>query len=324
MLKARTPTRRELLLMILLSCLVMFKFDSDLASVPVPLQSNPRAVSHTLTGNIRLHKNFHSRFLARDRDIIVYLPPGYEQEQTRRYPVLYMQDGQNIFDASTSFFVGMERHLDEKAQSLIVRGAIRPLIIVGIYSTGQDRINEYTPTRIPVMNKGGQADLYGRMLVEEIKPFIDAQYRTLPKPSNTGLGGSSLGGLLTVYLGLKYADTFGKLAVSSPACYWDEEMIVRYVHSLRAKTRQRMWLAVGTAEPDAFLSSTRSLHSALVAKGWRDGVDLGYMEATGAQHNPEAWSKRVDRLLIFLFPSGQRQQQKEATEIAMSSGDPRN
>jgi len=86
MLKARTPTRRELLLMILLSCLVMFKLDSDLARVPVPLQSNPRAVSHTLTGNIRLHKNFHSRFLARDRDIIVYLPPGYEQEQTRRYP----------------------------------------------------------------------------------------------------------------------------------------------------------------------------------------------------------------------------------------------
>jgi len=174
------------------------------------------------------------------------------------------------------------------------------------------------------MNKGGQADLYGRMLVEEIKPFIDAQYRTLPKPSDTGLGGSSLGGLLTVYVGLKHANTFGKLAVSSPACYWDEEMIVRYVHSLRAKTKQRMWLAVGTAEPDAFLSSTRSLHSALVAKGWRDGVDLGYMEATGAQHNPEAWSQRVDRLLTFLFPSGQGKQQKKATEIAMSSGDPRN
>jgi len=271
-------------------------------------------LSHTLTGDIRLHKNFHSRFLSRDRDIIVYLPPGYEKQQTRRYPVLYMQDGQNIFDAATSFFAGMERHLDEKAQALIVRGAIRPLIIVGIYSTGPDRINEYTPTRIPVMNKGGQADLYGRMLVEEIKPFIDAQYRTLPKASNTGVGGSSLGGLLTVYLGLKYPNTFGKLAVSSPACYWDNEIVVRYVHSLPAKTRQRIWLAVGTAEPDVFLSGTRSLHSALVAKGWKDGVDLGYMEATGAQHNPEAWSERVDRLLTFLFPSGQRKQQDRYVE----------
>ena len=306
--------------MMLFSCLVLFKFDSDLARVPALLESNPRAVSHTLTGNIRLHKNFHSRFLWRDRDIIVYLPPGYEKEQTRRYPVLYMQDGQNIFDAATSFFVGMERHLDEKAQALIVRGAIRPMIIVGIYSTGRDRINEYTPTKIPVMNKGGQADLYGRMLVEEIKPFIDAQYRTLPKPSNTGLGGSSLGGLVTVYLGLKYANTFGKLAVSSPASFWDKEMIVRYVHSLHTKTKQRMWLAVGTAEPDEFLISTRSLHSALVAKGWRDGVDLGYMEAAGAQHNPEAWSQRVDRLLTFLFPSGQRKQQKAATKIGFSTG----
>src|ERR1700704_2229754 len=128
MLKLRTPTRRELLLTILLSCLVVFKFDSDLASVPASLQSNPRPVSHTLTGNIRLHKNFHSRFLSRDRDIIVYLPPGYEKEQTRRYPVLYMQDGQNIFDAATSFFIGMERHMDEKAEELIVRRAISPLI----------------------------------------------------------------------------------------------------------------------------------------------------------------------------------------------------
>jgi predicted alpha/beta superfamily hydrolase len=292
--------------MVLLSCLVLFKFDSDLASTPAHLQSNPKVVAHTLTGNIRLHKNFHSRFLSRDRDIIVYLPPGYEKEPTRRYPVLYMQDGQNIFDAATSFFTGMERHLDEKAQALIVRGAIRPLIIVGIYSTGQDRINEYTPTRIPVTNKGGQADLYGRMLVEEIKPFIDSQYRTLPKPSNTGLGGSSLGGLLTVYLGLKYANTFGKLAVSSPACYWDDEMIVRYVHSLHAKTNQRIWLAVGTGEPDTFLSSTRSLHKELVAKGWKEGIDLGYLEATGAQHNPEAWSQRADRLLTFLFQSSRR------------------
>jgi predicted alpha/beta superfamily hydrolase len=304
MLKARTPTRRELLLMLLLSCLVLFKYDSNLASVPAP--SKPMAVPHTLTGNFRVHKNFHSRFLSPDRDLIVYLPPGYEQEPTRRYPVLYMQDGQNLFDAATSFFFGMERHLDEKAQALIVRGAIRPLIIVGIYSNGLDRINEYTPTRLPVMNQGGEADLYGRMLVEEIKPFIDTQYRTLPKPSNTGLGGSSLGGLVTVYLGLKYANTFGKLAVSSPACYWDDEMIVRYVHSLPAKNHQRIWLAVGTGEPDTFVSSTRSLHKELVAKGWKEGIDLGYMEAAGARHNPEDWSQLVDRLLTFLFQSSRR------------------
>ena len=306
-MKKPTPTRRQVLVLILLCCLLLLKFNSDLASATAHRQANARQLPHTLTGNIRLHKNFHSRFLPRDRDIIVYLPPGYEKEQTTRYPVLYMQDGQNLFDAATSFFAGMERHLDERAQALIMQEAIRPLIIVGIYSTGQDRINEYTPTKLAGMSKGGEADLYGRMLVEEIKPFIDQQYRTLPKSANTGLGGSSLGGLLTVYLGLKYASTFGRLAVSSPACYWDDEMIVRYVHSLHGKTHQRIWLAVGTAEPDEFLSSTRLLRKALIAKGWKEGMDLGYMEAVGAQHNPEAWAQRVDRLLTFLYPpSGQR------------------
>jgi len=215
-----------------------------------------------------------------------------------------MQDGQNIFDAATSFFYGMERHLDERAEALITQRAIRPLIIVGIYSTGKDRINEYTPTRLAGTNKGGEANLYGKMLVEEIKPFIDARYRTLPGPSNTGLGGSSLGGLLTIYLGLNYPNVFGRLAVSSPACYWDDELIVRDVYSLPAKTHQRIWLAVGTAEPENFLSSTRSLREALVARGWKEGADLRYMEAAGAEHNPEAWSRRVDRLLAFLFPPG--------------------
>ena len=141
------------------------------------------------------------------------------------------------------------------------------------------------------------------MLVEEIKPFIDARYRTLGGPSNTGLGGSSLGGLLTAYVGLKYPTIFGRLAISSPAAYWDDELIVRYVRSLPAKTNQRVWLGIGTAEPQVFLSSTRSLHEALIDRGWKDGVDLGYMEAAGAEHNPGAWSRRVDRLLAFLFPS---------------------
>src|SRR5437899_2290792 len=89
------------------------------------------------------------------------------------------------------------------------------------------------------------AGLYGRMLVEEIKPFIDARYRTLGGPSNTGLGGSSLGGLLTAYVGLKYPTIFGRLAISSPAAYWDDELIVRYVRSLPAKTNQRVWLGIG-------------------------------------------------------------------------------
>jgi predicted alpha/beta superfamily hydrolase len=286
----------------LLLCLLLMKFISGWVGATARGPSSPSRFPHTLTGDIRFVKNFHSRFLAQDRDIVIYLPPGYDKNPSRRYPVLYMQDGQNLFDAATSFFPGLERHFDERAQELIAEQEIRPLIIVGVYSTGLNRVNEYTPTKAAGANKGGEADLYGRMLVEEIKPFIDSQYRTLPSKASTGLGGSSLGGLLTVYLGLKYRDTFSKLAVTSPACHWDDEMIVRYVQSLPRKSDQRIWLSVGTGEPDLFLSGTRSLRRALIAKGWKEGLDLGYAEASGTEHKAGAWTPGVDRLLEFLFP----------------------
>ena len=286
----------------LLYCLLLMKFNSGWVGATTPEPLNPSPIPHTLTGDIRFVKNFHSQFLELDRDIVIYLPPGYDKSAWRRYPVLYMQDGQNLFDVATSFFPGAERHFDERARALIAEQAVRPLIIVGVYSTGLNRVNEYTPTKERGANKGGAADLYGRMLVEEIKPFIDSVYRTLPSRSNTGLGGSSLGGLLTLYLGLKYSDTFSRLAVTSPACQWDDEMIVRYVQSLPRKSDQRIWLSVGTGEPDHFLSSTRSLRQALVARGWKEGSDLSYSETPGAQHNPSAWTPGVDRLLEFLFP----------------------
>jgi predicted alpha/beta superfamily hydrolase len=296
MITKRATNRRCLLLLALLVCLA-FKLESNLARGH---EAAARQPAHTLTGNIRLHRNFHSRFLSPDRDIIVYLPSDYESQDTTRYPVIYMQDGQNLFDAATSFFPGMERHLDESAEVLISQKAIRPLIIVGIYSTGLDRINEYTPTKS--YGRGGEADLYGRMLVEEIKPFIDSNYRTLASPAETGLGGSSLGGLLTMYLGLKYSDTFGMLSSSSPACDWDHDLIVRYLHSLKSKTGQRIWLTVGTGEPERFLDGARLLREALVAKGWKEGVDLGYLEAAGAEHNPADRALLNSQMLEFLFP----------------------
>ena len=296
----RTENRRRILLLVLLLCLTL-KLNSDWARGLEGDRCSAPRVPHTLTGDIRLHKNFYSRFLPQERDIIVYLPPGYEEQNATYYPVLYMQDGQNLYDGATSFFPGMERHMDESAEALIKQGAIRPVIIVGVYSAGLKRINEYTPTKLPD-GRGGEADLYGRMLVEEIKPFIDNQYRTLRSSSETGLGGSSLGGLLTMYLGLKYADTFGILEVSSPAFDWDHEMIVRCVDSLPRKTHQRIWLTVGTGELERFLSSTRSLHAALVAKGWKEGIDLGYVEAPGLQHNPASRAQLNARLLTFLFP----------------------
>lgn len=263
---------------------------------------------HTLTGDVRHHKAFHSKLLNNDRDLVVYLPPGYETDARKRYSVLYLHDGQNLFDGATSFIPGKEWRIDETAQALIAAGKIEPLIIVGVNNTGKDRIDEYTPVKDAKRNIGGRADLYGRMLVEELKPFVDANYRTLRDAQHTGLGGSSLGGLVTLYLGLKYPKVFGRLAVVSPSVWFADKHIVNYTNALAAKPKVRIWMDMGTKEGrDAAaahraVSDAQLLRDTLVRKGWKTGKDLQYLEAEGAEHNESAWAERVERILTFLFP----------------------
>jgi predicted alpha/beta superfamily hydrolase len=262
---------------------------------------------HTLTGEIRAHKSFHSNILNNDREVIVYLPPGYDAAKTRRYSVFYMHDGQNLFDGATSFIPGQEWRVDETAQRLIAAGKIEPLIIVGVYNT-KDRMDEYTPAADAKYKLGGKADLYGRMLVEELKPFIDSQYRTKPDAKHTGLAGSSLGGLASLYLALKYPNVFGRAGVVSPSVWFAGKHILHYVESLPKKPNVRIWIDIGTKEgrtpeeAQQTVDDARLLRDALVKKGWRVGKDLNYFEAEGAEHNESAWAARVESILTFLFP----------------------
>ena len=258
---------------------------------------------HTPTVDFRTHAKFHSEFLPDDRDVLVYLPPGYEAEAGRRYPVLYLHDGQNLFDGATAFIRGQDWRVGETAQSLIESNAIEPVIIVGVYNTGRKRVEEYTPSRDPRFKVGGKAGLYGRLLVEELKPFIDSHYRTKSDAKNTGLGGSSLGGLVTMYLGLRYPDVFGKLAVVSPSVWWDGRRILRDVAAFSAVQHARIWLDMGTDEGANAVAGARSLRDALVSKGWHLDSDLRYFEAEGAKHDEAAWAQRVDPMLRFLFPN---------------------
>ena len=257
---------------------------------------------------MRHHKNFHSRLLNNDRDLVIYLPPGYDANPKFRYSVLYFHDGQNLFDGATSFIPGKEWQLDETAQRLLAEARIEPLIIVGVNNTGKDRIDEYTPVRDDKRKIGGKADLYGRMLVEELKPFIDANYRTIRDAAHTGLGGSSLGGLVSLYLGLKYPKVFGRVAAVSPSVWFADKHIVAYVNVLPTKPKVRIWMDMGTKEggnaEDAqrAVSDARLLKDTLVRKGWKPGRDLQYFEAEGAEHNESAWAERVERILTFLFP----------------------
>jgi predicted alpha/beta superfamily hydrolase len=262
----------------------------------------PPPAPSTVTGNVRYLRGVASRFLPRKRDIIVWLPPDYEANSKRRYPVLYMHDGQNLMDTATSF--SGEWHVDETASQLVRSGEVEPLIIVGVYNT-EDRFAEYTPVRDDgeyAQLGGGSADAYGRFLVEELKPMIDARYRTRPGPEDTGLAGSSLGGLVSLYLGLKYPGTFTRLGILSPSVWWDDHDIVKKVQALDNRPPLRLWVDIGTNEDTDAVPDARMLRDALTAKGWTSS-DLKYVEVQGAAHNETAWASRFGDVLKYLFPA---------------------
>ena len=254
-------------------------------------------------GQLRKFENYRSRYLPGERTVIVYVPGIYERRTDLRFPVLYMQDGQNLFDPATSFIQGVYWRMGETADRLIAEGATQPLVIVGIYNTGKRRLREYTPSKDRKLGGGGGADRYGRMLTREIKPFIESQFRIVPGAANTGIGGSSLGALLTIYLGLKYRQTFGSIAALSPSVWWNQRWIVNYVARARVEPRPRMWLDAGTQESAHEIDDMRKLRDALVHRGWQEGRDLRYSEIQGGKHDEAAWALRVDPFLRFLFPA---------------------
>ena len=265
-------------------------------------QTQPPAPG-TLAARLKKEEHFVSRLVEEHHDLLVYLPPMYEAEGARRFPVLYMQDGQNLFDPETSFIKGNYWRMGETADALTAAGAIEPLIIVGIYNSGERRIDEYTPVEDKRLG-GGHADAYGRMLVEELKPFVDAQYRTLPGAVSAGLGGSSLGGLGSLYLGLQYPSVFSRLAVMSPSVWWRNRAILRTVATLAEKPDLRIWLDIGTKESTRAVLEARLLRDGLIKKGWQLGENLAYCEIEGAEHTESAWAERTGPMLRFLFPAG--------------------
>jgi len=263
---------------------------------------------HTLTGNIKRHPGFPSKILGNRRDVLVYLPRGYRLLSRRHYPVLYLHDGQNVFDAATSFS-GVEWGVDETAERLIKEDLVEPLIVVAVANTGEERIHEYAPTRGVIDAKAkrkkrskGLARKYGQFLMDELKPYIDRKYRTKPDAEFTGLGGSSLGGLVTLAIGILYPHAFRRLMVMSPSIWWDDFAIYRLVDSIEQKPPLKIWLDTGTAEPG--WEQARELLNRLVEKGWKLQKDLQYMEAQSGDHSEAAWAARVEPALRFLFPPG--------------------
>jgi len=274
-----------------------------------PGEGGPLVRVSTLTGDIRMHYLFHSPQLMNARTIMVYLPPGYDSAPQERYPVLYMHDGDNIFDAKTSA-TGVEWGADETAQRLIEQGRMRPIIIVGICNTPQ-RTREYSPFEDPV-HGGGFGDAYLAFIVETLKPFIDKTYRTRPERECTGVAGSSLGGLLSLYALFRHPECFGLAGAVSPALWWARRRIFAYLRKAPAPRPVRLWVDMGTEEGEAAgplvefskgPEDCRRLVRELRAKGYEPERDFHYEEVQGGRHHELDWAARLDRMLLYLFAS---------------------
>jgi enterochelin esterase-like enzyme len=253
---------------------------------------------------LQLHKTFKSNYLPNERDVIVYVPPGYDRAGERSYPVLYLHDGQNLFDGRTSFIKGRTWMVREHADAAIEAGEVEPLVIVGIYNTGDRRLAEYTHEYNWQMG-GGEANKYGDLLTRELMPWIASQYRVRQDRQSTGMGGSSLGGLVTLYLGLRHAQHFGRLALLSPSVWWNHKSILGYLneHAPQLWERPRVWLDVGDREGQRTLRDVEHLARRMKANGWRPGETMHFEKVPGGSHDEASWAARVRPMLRFLFPA---------------------
>jgi predicted alpha/beta superfamily hydrolase len=251
---------------------------------------------------LELH-HFHSSILPSpyDRRVSVYLPEAYADEPTRRFPVFYLHDGQNLFDDRTSYVPGHTWRAHTTADRLAESGEMEPVILVGVANAGLRRMAEYTPTKDFRLG-GGEGRSYGRMLIDELKPLIDQQYRTIPGPASTAVGGSSLGGLISIFLGFEYPETFGRIAVMSPSIWWNGRSIFSFVEAPFTRPDLRIWLDIGTGEGTKHVRDTDQLFRVLRRRGWKEDVDLAYRRIPDGFHSEDAWADRFDDVLRFLFP----------------------
>lgn len=260
-----------------------------------------------VTGKIEVLEDVSSPQLGNKRNIYVRLPDGYDPKSNDRYPVLYMHDGQNLFDAKLST-AGIEWGIDEAATALEKVGRMRKTIIVGIANT-KDRMKEYSP--YPDKTFGGDADKYLAFLLETVKPEIDKKYNTLPDRENTAIAGSSMGGLVSLYAITKYPDKFVAAGVISPSLWWAKGKILETTSATEFKKPLRLWVDIGANEgtketPNADANKPvmdcRELVKILKSKNMTEGAEYMYAEIPNGMHNETAWAARAERFLAFLMP----------------------
>jgi len=229
------------------------------------------------------------------RRVRVLLPRGYDQNTNKRYPVIYFHDGQNVFDPGGAFG---SWSVDAIVTRDIAAGLLREMIVVAVDNTGA-RMNEYRPPGDNYQGADGLGDRYRDFLVNNVKPWVDVSFRTSPRREDHALVGSSLGGLITHYIGTT-SDVFGLLGICSPS-YWIAPNF-RAAVAASPKPDRRIWLDWGSSEGSSMWDYGWPTTETLDAKGMVRGRDLQVMVGAGEGHNEAAWKRRLPELLRFLLP----------------------
>jgi len=276
------------------------------SSQPDPTNELAATAGSSSMGELRLHE-FASRIFRNHRMLRVWLPPGYNlaENGNRHYPVFYLNDGQNLFDPATSF-AHIDWQVDEAADRLTREGAIPPTIFVGIDNAGVERMKEYLPFRTlnPMILKPRGAR-YPKFLLDEVIPFINQNYRCAKGPENLALGGSSLGGLIALYVAIAAPRVFGRVLLESPSLWIGNRQVLRQARSVR-HWPERIYLGIGTREegrPDKDRQTVEDVRE-LERIFRRVGLDDRHLRVVmdeRATHSESAWASRFPAALKFLF-----------------------
>jgi predicted alpha/beta superfamily hydrolase len=268
--------------------------------------------------NVKMEFKFPSKILCNERNLAIYLPPGYDKPKNKdvRYPVVYMQDGQNLFDESTSF-AGVEWGVDEAMQKLIDAKQIQPAIIVGIYNAGEFRSGEFTPAAMSASGGASsqpaeatadaRGDLYAKFVVEEVKPFIDKSYRTQPDRDHTSIAGASMGGLISLWTAKTHPDAFSKVAVLSPWLRLGDKKLVDVLSDGSWTKNLGLFIQMGDQVGDNYpgkkdaMQDARDFGKYLDSAGLKKDADYKLIEAPGVSHDERGYQKGVEAMLLWLL-----------------------
>ena len=247
-----------------------------------------RTDTKAIIGNVEFHREIYSKILDKKRDFFVWLPPGYNLNPSKSYPVLYMHDGQNLIDPKISY-AGKDWQVDETVTRLIKEYKIKEVIVVGIYNTG-DRLEEYSDTE--------KGEKYLKFLIEELKAFVDSKYKTLPDPNNTAIMGSSMGGLASFLAAWKHPEVFSMAGCMSSSFYFNDDKVFKMLDEYSGpKKHIKFYIDHG----EDGLVRGQKMFCKLTQMGYIIGTDLDYYFAPGAEHNESEWAKRLERPLLFFF-----------------------